>query len=54
MDDVIELNDSAEHTNENQALEEIKKILSHPGLRNPENLRRRLWLYLHTIMSSKN
>jgi hypothetical protein len=52
-DTVIELSDSTEYVNELQALEEIKKILAHPGLRNPESLKRRLWLYLNMNISPK-
>ena len=52
-DEVQELSSGAEHLNENAALEEIKKILEHPGLRNRERLKRRLWLYLQTQVSHK-
>lgn len=50
---VLDLTDSREYTNENQALSEIQNILNHPGLRDPSRLRRRLWLYLHTIMGAQ-
>ena len=50
---VLELTDSEKYANENQAFDEIRNILSHPGLRNQDNLRRRVWLYLHTVMGSK-
>lgn len=52
-DPVVELHDAREHISENQALAEIQNILNHPGLRDPSRLRRRLWLYLHTIMGAQ-
>lgn len=49
----IELNDTTEYLNESHALEQIKQILAHPGIRDPANLQRRLWLYLHTVMGPR-
>ena len=47
MEDVIDLESSKEYLEENRVFDEIIQLLTHAQLKNPERLKRRLWLYLN-------
>lgn len=49
---MIELNDSTEYMNESKLLEKIKELLSNPALKNAEQTKYRLLLWLKTQVKS--